>query len=92
MNRRSPSFERLRVCEIRMARPIGRLRRVLHNQFDESPHAVASPVPRHRDTEVDTCCDATTDGLLRSMQTRSPLASAPNCLRASRAPQCTAAR
>ena len=60
MHRRARSCEGLRVCQIRTARPIRRLWRVLHKQFDDSPHALSSPVPRHCDTEVDTRCDATT--------------------------------
>ena len=60
LHRRARSCEGLPVCQIRTARPIRRLWRVLHNQFDDSPHALSSPVPRHGDTEVDTRCDAAT--------------------------------
>ena len=52
------SREGLRVCQIRTARPIRWLWRVFHNQFDDSPHALASPVPGYCDTEVDARCDA----------------------------------
>jgi hypothetical protein len=58
LHRRVRSFERLRVRQIRTARSIRRLWRVLHNQFDDSPRALSSPVSRHRDTEVDTRRDA----------------------------------
>src|SRR5262245_22292076 len=56
----SLTCQRLRICEVRAACPIRWLWRVLHNQFDVSSHALASPVPRHRDTKIDTRCDATT--------------------------------
>ena len=57
MQRRAPSCEGLRVCQLRTACPIRRLWRVLHNQFDDSPHAFSSPVSRKCNTEVDTGCD-----------------------------------
>ena len=60
MHRRARGCEGLRVCQFRTARPIRRLRCVLHNQFDDSPHTLSSPVSRHCDTEVDTRCDAAT--------------------------------
>ena len=60
LHRRACSFEGLRVCQIGTARPIRRLWRVLHNQFDDSPHALASPVSCHCDTEVDARSDAGT--------------------------------
>ncbi len=60
MQRRARSCEGLRVRQFRAARPIWRLRRVFHDQFDDSPHALSRPVSRHTDTEVDTRCDAAT--------------------------------
>src|SRR4030095_6561653 len=44
MHHRARSCEGLRVCQIRTARSIRRLWRVLHNQFDDSPHAFSRPV------------------------------------------------
>src|SRR5262245_61946449 len=60
MHRCAPSREGLRVPQLRAARPIRWLRRVFHDQFDDSPHALSSPLSRHCDTEVDTGCDAAT--------------------------------
>lgn len=60
MQRHARGCEGLRVCQIGTARPIRRLWRVLHNQFDDSAHALASPLPRYCDTEIDARCDATT--------------------------------
>src|SRR5512146_2239566 len=60
LHRRARSCEGLPVCQIRIACPIRRLWRVLHNQFDASPHAFSSPVPRHGNTKVDTRCDTAT--------------------------------
>src|SRR5207253_2194336 len=57
---RTRGRESLCISQIRPAVPIGWLWRVLHDQFDQSPRALASPVPRHRDTEIDARGDATT--------------------------------
>ncbi len=60
LHRRARRRKGLRVCQIRTARPIRRLWRVLHDQFDETPRALSRPVPRHCDTEVDPRCNAGT--------------------------------
>src|SRR5262245_14845282 len=60
MHRCARICERLRVRQVRAARPIRWLWRVLHDQFDDSPHTLSSPLSCHCDAEVDTCCDAAT--------------------------------
>src|SRR5262245_59697625 len=62
MHRRACICKRPRVRQVRAARPIRWLWRVLHDQLDDSPHTLSSPLSRHRDAEVDTCCDAATGG------------------------------
>src|SRR4029450_3351761 len=58
LHRRARRCKGLRICEVRAARAIRRLRWLFHDQFDEAPRALASPVPRYGDPEVDTCCNA----------------------------------
>jgi len=60
LHRRLRGGESLRVRQIRTTRPVRRLGRVLHDQLDQAPRALARPVPGHSDSEVDTRRDAGT--------------------------------
>jgi hypothetical protein len=59
LQRRACSCEGLWVRKLGTPRPVRRLGRVFHNQFDDSPDAFARPKPCHRNPEVDARSDAT---------------------------------